>query len=84
MFAENGESSFIERRRKEKMRRFMVCEGVTVGILLPLMILGLTLDTPNVALRWILNILTISTAVAAALIPILFFALTPTLPEIER
>jgi hypothetical protein len=84
MFAENGEISFIERRRNEKMRRFMICEGVAIGILLPLMILGLTLDTPNVALRWILNILTISAAVAAALIPILFFALTPTLPEIER
>jgi hypothetical protein len=31
-----------------------------------------------------MNILTISAAVAAALIPIIFFAATPTLPEIER
>jgi hypothetical protein len=31
-----------------------------------------------------MNILTISSAVATALLPIFFFALTPTLPEIER
>jgi formate hydrogenlyase subunit 4 len=31
-----------------------------------------------------LNVLTISAAVATALIPIIFFAVTPTLPEIER
>jgi hypothetical protein len=84
MFAESNENVVLKRRHKEKMRRFVVCEGIAVGILLPLMILGLTVHAQNIALHWILNILTISAAVAAALIPILFFALTPTLPEIER
>jgi len=31
-----------------------------------------------------MNILTIASAVVAALLPIIFFAFTPTLPEIER
>jgi hypothetical protein len=31
-----------------------------------------------------MNISTITSAVAAALLPIFFFAFTPTLPEIER
>ena len=62
----------------------MICESIAVGILLPLAILGLAHRPENIALVWIMNIATIAAAVAAALIPILFFALTPTLPEIER
>jgi hypothetical protein len=84
MFAESSGTVVAKRRHKEKMRRFMICEGVALAILLPLVILGLTLHPQNVALHWIVNILTISTAVAAAIMPIFFFALTPTLPEIER
>ena len=84
MFAESGETAISKRRRKAKMRRFMICESIAVGVLLPLAILGLAHRPENVALFWIMNILTITSAVAAALIPILFFALTPTLPEIEQ
>ncbi|MEY2544732.1 MAG: hypothetical protein QOE81_2193 [Verrucomicrobiota bacterium] len=54
------------------------------AVLLPLAILGLAYHPSNVALVWIMNISTITSAVAAALLPIFFFAFTPTLPEIER
>src|SRR6266404_3942730 len=80
-FAQSGETAVSKRRRKAKMRRFLFCESIAVGVLLPLAILGLAFHPENTALRWIMNISTIAAAVAAALIPILFFALTPTLPE---
>ena len=84
MFAQGGETALSKRRRKAKMRRFIVCESIAVGVLLPLAILWLSLRPANVVLYWIMNILTIAAAVAATIIPIFFFALTPTLPEIER
>lgn len=84
MFAQDGETALSKRRRKAKMRRFIVCESIAAGVLLPLAILWLSLRPANVVLHWIMNILTIAAAVAAAIIPIFFFALTPTLPEIER
>ena len=84
MFAESGETAVVRRRRKAKMRRFVVCESIAVGILLPLAILGLAHRPESPALVWIMNIATITSAVAAALIPIFFFAFAPTLPEIER
>jgi hypothetical protein len=83
-FAQTGETAWSKRRRKTKMRRFVVCEGAAVAVLLPLVILGVAYHPANVALVWIMNIFTITSAVAAALLPILFFAFTPTLPEIER
>jgi hypothetical protein len=83
-FAQTGETALSRRRRKAKMRRFIVCESVAVAVLLPLVILGLAYHPSNVALVWLMNISTITSAVAAALLPIFFFAFTPTLPEIER
>jgi len=83
-FAQTGETALSKRRRKAKMRRFIICETVALAVLLPLVILGLTHHPDNIALVWIMNILTITSAVAAALLPIFFFAFTPTLPEIER
>jgi hypothetical protein len=84
MFAQSGEAALSKPRRKAKMRRFIACESVALAVLLPLVILGLSRHPDNVALVWIMNISTIASAVAAALIPIIFFALAPTLPEIER
>jgi|ERR1700736_212640 len=84
MFAETGETALSKRRRKRKMRRFIICESAALVVLLPLVILGLSHHPNNVALVWIMNICTIASAVAAALLPIFFFAFTPTLPELER
>ena len=84
MFVESSETVLFRRRRKLKMRRFVIYEMVAVAILLPLAIIGLTQHFTTPALVWIMNILTIAAAVVAAVIPIAFFAFTPTLPEIER
>ena len=83
-FAQTGETALSKRRRKAKMRRFIVCESAAGAVLLPLAILGLAHHPDSVALIWIMNISTIASAVTAALLPIFFFAFTPTLPEIER
>lgn len=84
MFAESNETVVRKRRLTEKMRRFIFCESIAVAVFLPLAAIGLLFQPQNPALHWILNVFTISAAVAAALIPIIFFAATPTLPEIER
>ena len=83
MFAETDETA-VWQRRAAKMRRFTVCESIAIGILLPLAVTGLLFHAENPVLDWILNVLTISAAVASALIPIIFFAVTPTQPEMER
>lgn len=84
MFAEDGYEAANRHRREMKFRRFLACEGAALLVLLPLVILGLTLDITGPTLRWIMNILTIAAAIAAVVIPIVFYAFTPTLPEIER
>lgn len=84
MFAENGFELANKRRREMKFRRFVACEGAALLILLPLVVLGLTLNISGPILRWIMNISTIAAAIAAVVIPIVFYAATPTLPEIER
>ena len=84
LFAQNGDSTLAARRRKMKMRRFIVYESIAVAILLPLATIGIMRHPSNAILTWILNISTIAAAFAAALIPILFYAATPTLPEIDR
>ena len=84
MLAEDGYGLAIRRRREMKFRRFLVCEAAALLVLLPLVILGLTLNINASALRWTMNIATIAAAFAAVLIPIAFYAFTPTLPELER
>lgn len=83
MFAQTGETAVSKRRRKKRMRRFIVCEAANLAVLLPLVVLGLARRPENVALVWTMNILTIASAVGAGLIPILFFAVAPKLPETE-
>jgi hypothetical protein len=84
MFAESGQGAAARRRRQMKLRRFMACEAAALLVLLPLVILGVTADITAPALRWILNIFTIAAAVTVAVIPVVFYAFTPTLPDLER
>jgi hypothetical protein len=81
---QTAETALPKRRRKMKFRRFIVCESAALAVLLSLAIVGLLAPPTNVDLAWILDILTIASAVAAALMPILFYVVTPTLPEIEH
>ena len=67
-----------------KFRRFVAYESAALAVLLPLAIVGLSHPPDNAVWLWIVNISTIASAIAAVLIPILFYAITPTLPEIEE
>jgi hypothetical protein len=78
------ETALSNQRRKMKFHRFIVCESAALGALLALAIVGLSFHPTNAAVAWIINIFAIASAVTAALIPIIFYAFTPTLPEIER
>jgi hypothetical protein len=84
MFTEDGYAAAARRRKQMKLRRFIACEAAVLAVLLPLVILGLTLNISSPGLRWTMNIFTIAAAVTAAIIPIMFYAFTPTLPELER
>ena len=84
MFAQTRETALSNQRQKMKFRRFIVCECAALGALLPLAIVGLSYHPTNAAVVWIINISAVASAVTAALIPIIFYAFTPTLPEIER
>jgi hypothetical protein len=84
MLAQTRETALSNQWRKMKFRRFIVCESAALGALLALAIVGLSFNPTNAAVAWIINISAIASAVTAALIPIIFYALTPTLPEIER
>jgi len=84
MLAQTRETALSNQWRKMKFHRFIVCESAALGALLALAIVGLSFDPTNAAVAWIINIFAIASAVTAALIPIIFYAFTPTLPEIER
>jgi len=81
MFALEPAPYLEKKRRRSKFARFIMCEAVTLAVLLPLAILGLCRVFSDPTLVLLVNILTIAAAVTAALIPILFFAVTPTLPR---
>jgi hypothetical protein len=84
MFAESGQEAATRRRRQMKFRRFIACEVAALVVLVPLVILGFTLSITSPALHWLMNLFTIASAISAAVIPIVFYAFTPTLPELER
>jgi hypothetical protein len=83
-FEDNSYKVANERRRQMKFRRFVACEIGAVAVLLPLIILGVALNITVPSLRWLLNVFTVTAAVLAAIIPIVFYAGTPTPPETER
>jgi hypothetical protein len=60
----------------------IACETAALIVLLTLVVMGITLNITAPGLRWILNIFTIAAAVAV--IPIIFYASTRTLPDLER
>jgi hypothetical protein len=84
VFSETAQEAAMRRRRQMKFRRFIACEVVALVVLAPLVILGFTLNITTPALHWLMNLLTITAAISATVIPIVFYAFTPTLPELER
>ena len=71
----------FERQRRSKLIGFIISEASAVGVLLLAGTLALSSPLPNPTLALSMNILTIVAAVVVAAIPIIFFALVPTLPR---
>jgi hypothetical protein len=70
--------------RSPKLRKFLLWEAVTIGILIPLSILGFLRVFENPIMVLLINVTTITAAVTATLMPIFFFALAPPLPRGEE
>jgi hypothetical protein len=86
--AEQAELEFApesprRRRPSAKFKRFLRVEVPAVGALLIFAALGLAHPFNNPVAVVLVNIVTIAVAVVVAVIPIFFFALTPTLPSRE-
>jgi hypothetical protein len=79
MSDQSEETEFLQRRRS-KLIGFIITEASAIGVLLLSGAFALSrLADPTLALS--LNIVTIAAAAAVAMIPIVFFAISPILPR---
>jgi hypothetical protein len=69
------------RRRRSKVIGFIIAEASAIGVLLLSGTFALSLRLADPALVLSMNIVTVAAAVAVAMIPIIFFAIAPTLPR---
>lgn len=74
----------FERQRRSKVIGFIISEASALGVLLFSGTFALSSRLPNPILALSVNILTIVAAVFVAAIPIIFFAIAPTLPRGAR
>ena len=77
---QNAKSGLLLRRRN-KVIGFLIAEASAIGLLLLVGSLALTLRITDSTLVLSINILTIAAGAAVAIIPILFFAIAPVLPQ---
>ena len=80
----SGALAQISHRRRVKLVRFIIFEGVALVALLFLAKLGMSHPFPGDPLRPWFRILTIVAAVTVGTIPILFYGLPPTVPRNRR
>ena len=73
------QNNFREQGRS-RVIRFIIAEAVSIGILLLAGSFAVLSRLTNSTLALSVNIVTIAAAVAVALIPIAYFAMTPVLP----
>jgi hypothetical protein len=76
--------SSTPKNSKRKLLRFLVCESMAVIALVVFALIGLSRTFSGRSASLSVNILTITAAVAATLIPIFFYAIGPTLPREDR
>ena len=81
MFSEREARS--SKPRRGKFLRLMIAEAIALAVLLPSATLVLTRYLTDPTLILITNIVAISAAITAALIPIVLFAIAPTIPRGE-
>ncbi|HXX41157.1 MAG TPA: hypothetical protein VEI58_02710 [Chthoniobacterales bacterium] len=81
---EQSAQTSARRHYSPKMRHFLFCEAVAVGILVPFAILGLLRVFHNPVVIALIDVITIAAAVSATVMPIMFFAVSPPLPRGEE
>jgi hypothetical protein len=80
MSDQNEDSGFL-RRRRSKVIAFIITEALAIGVLLLSGTFALSSRLADSTLAMSVNIVTIGAAAAAAMIPIIFFAISPILPR---
>jgi hypothetical protein len=83
MSHENDEAHLNDRRRG-KFIAFAISEALALGFLLPSLAFGLLRRASDPTLALSMNVVTITAAAAVAIIPIIFYAIVPTIPRSER
>ncbi len=74
-------SDLLQRQRRAKFIRFIICQIVALSIVSGSAALGISQWFTDESLTLTFKFLTISAAIAAVIIPILFYALPATLPR---
>lgn len=82
MFSEREARS--SRPRRGKIVRLMIAEGIALAVLIPSATLVLTRYLTDPTLILVTNIVAITAAITAAMIPIILFAIAPTIPRGDR
>jgi hypothetical protein len=75
------QSPDLQRHRRVKFIRFIICQIVALSIAAGSAALGISQWFTDESLRLTFTWLTIAGAIAAVTIPIVFYALPPTLPR---
>jgi len=83
-FEEDAAAPFLRQRRRKKLARFFLYEFLAIAVLVPSAAVVLSRDLSSPALVMLMNVLTISAAVVAAIIPILVFAIGPAFTRDRR
>lgn len=74
----------LQRRRRNRLIRFIVCEVIGLALLVSAVMIGLSHRSVDDPLSVVTKILTITFAIGVAVVPILFYGLPETLPRIRR
>jgi hypothetical protein len=83
-FEEAAAAPYLRQRRRRKIARFFLLEFMAIAVLVPSAGVVLSHDLTNKTLIALMNVLTISAAVAVALIPIMLFAIGPAFTRDRR
>jgi hypothetical protein len=75
-------SDYVHARRR-KVIGFLITEAVALGVLLLAGVFAILWKSADPTLALSVNVVTITAAVAVAIIPIVFFAMAPVLPRRE-
>lgn len=81
---ERESRTLIRIHGRRKWKRFILIESIALGVLVPTAASALSHYFVDPVAVLAMNVLTIAAALVAGVVPILFFAIAPTLPRTER